>query len=78
MTTKGDCLPCGAFKTRLTRALKILKDGGEPHIANDYFKLTDEEKIKFRKENHKKLGEGLKMAIHQKTKYCNGPLPKGT
>ena len=54
LPTKGDCLCCGAFKTRLTRALKCLKDGGEPNVALDYNKLTDEEKIKFRKENHKK------------------------
>ena len=71
LTTKGDCLPCGAFKVRLSRALKILKDNGEPNIALDYNKLTDEEKIKFRKENHKKLGKDLKMAIQRRFKQTS-------
>ena len=64
-------MPCGAFKTRLTRVLKCLKDGGEPHIAHNYFKLTDDEKIKFRKESHKKLGEDLKMAIQRRAKQTS-------
>ena len=54
-TTKRVCLPCGAFRTRLCRALKSLKDGGEPHIVTDYHKLTDEEKANFRKKPPKSV-----------------------
>ena len=62
-TTKRVCLPCGAFRTRLCRALKSLKDGGEPHIVTDYHKLTDEEKAKFRKNHQNLYGSCLTLAI---------------
>ena len=68
MTTKGDCLPCGAFKTRLSRALKLLRAGGEPHSVTDYNKLTDEEKINFRRNHWWVYGSSLIQAIKLLTK----------
>ena len=48
---KGDCLLCGAYKVRLSRALKSLNDAGEAHVVRCFNILDKEEKAKFNK-NH--------------------------
>ena len=64
---RGKCTYCndGAFRTRLSRALKDIKDGNDASIVIDFNNLSDEAKAKFKLEHHNKLGPQLKMAIQQ-------------
>ena len=73
---RGKCTYCndGAFRTRLSRALKEIKDGNDASIAIDFSKLSDEAKVKFKQDNHNKLGANLRMAIHQEIALQPGRL----
>ena len=69
---EGKCLSwrCGggAFRTRLSRALKSFKDGKEASIANDFNNLSDDDNAAFKKEHHNKMGAHLKMAVQHRVK----------
>ena len=78
------CTYCdGAFRTRLCRALRSMKDGTDASVAVDFNKLSEEAKVKFKLEHHDKLGNDLKMAIRQqvqitrRTQVIQSALAKG-
>ena len=69
LTTLPLCLSCGAFRTRLSRALKLLKEGGLPHVVEGFNMIGKEEKAKFKKRHVFDNASSLIMAIRQRVKH---------